>query len=218
MRQFIDKGRKLNRLFLVITAQKPAVAFCRRQSGTDRNRPGTMEKEEVAMGLIFVDQKRYAQLLSKALPRVIQTEQENEQCIAFLESLQNKERLSPKEQQLSELLIVLIEKFEERYDLQSGAAPLDMVRFLMESNGLRQADMLDVFGTRSVASEVLNGKRDLSKIHIERLSAKFHISPEVFFGHAGAGVIPVRTVRSVSRTGKKTNVPSPAKAKLPVRR
>jgi hypothetical protein len=41
--------------------------------------------------------------------------------------------------------------------------------------------MLDVFGSKGIASEVLSGKRELSKAHIQRLSEKFHVSPGLFF-------------------------------------
>lgn len=48
-------------------------------------------------------------------------------------------------------------------------------------HNLLQKDLVDVFRTRRIVSEVLSGKRDLNKDHIERLSARFHVSPEVFF-------------------------------------
>lgn len=51
----------------------------------------------------------------------------------------------------------------------------------MEAHNLRQKDLLDVFGTESIVSEVLRGKRELTKQHIRRLSKKFHVSPAVFF-------------------------------------
>lgn len=50
----------------------------------------------------------------------------------------------------------------------------------MEQHNLLQKDLVDVFGTRSIVSEVLSGKRKLNKDHIERLSARFHVSAEVF--------------------------------------
>jgi HTH-type transcriptional regulator/antitoxin HigA len=56
-----------------------------------------------------------------------------------------------------------------------------MLRFLMEQHGLKQKDLVDIFSTPSIVSEVLNGKRELSKEHIRRLSARFHLSPELFF-------------------------------------
>jgi HTH-type transcriptional regulator/antitoxin HigA len=55
-----------------------------------------------------------------------------------------------------------------------------VIGFLMEHKGLRQADLLPVFGSRSVASAVLNGKREPSKAHIRKLAEFFHVSPEVF--------------------------------------
>ena len=51
----------------------------------------------------------------------------------------------------------------------------------MDAHGFKQADLVDVFGSKGIASEVLNGKRSFSKTHIQRLSEKFHVSPEVFF-------------------------------------
>jgi len=51
----------------------------------------------------------------------------------------------------------------------------------MEVHQLRQKDLIDVFGTESIVSDVLHGKRDLTKEHIRRLSARFHVSPAVFF-------------------------------------
>jgi HTH-type transcriptional regulator/antitoxin HigA len=41
--------------------------------------------------------------------------------------------------------------------------------------------LADVFGAASIVSEVLNGKREMNKVHIGRLSKKFHLSPELFF-------------------------------------
>jgi HTH-type transcriptional regulator/antitoxin HigA len=61
------------------------------------------------------------------------------------------------------------------------AGPLDIIRHLMEAHKLRQKDLVDVFGTESIVSDVLNGKRNLTKEHIRRLSTRFHVSWSVFF-------------------------------------
>ena len=58
---------------------------------------------------------------------------------------------------------------------------LDALRFLMEEHHLRQKDLVDVFGTPSVVSEVMHGKREMTKGQIAQLSARFHVSPELFF-------------------------------------
>ncbi|MEK9179923.1 MAG: helix-turn-helix domain-containing protein [Patescibacteria group bacterium] len=66
-------------------------------------------------------------------------------------------------------------------DKLDDVSPRDVIRHLMDSNNLRQKDMVDVFGTESIVSEILSGKRNLTVKHIKRLSAKFHVSPAVFF-------------------------------------
>jgi HTH-type transcriptional regulator/antitoxin HigA len=78
-------------------------------------------------------------------------------------------------------LTLLIEDFEEKNYRLPKASPLQVIAFLMEQHGLKQKDLTDVFGTASIVSEVLNGKRELNKEQIRRLSERFHVSPEVFF-------------------------------------
>ena len=124
----------------------------------------------------------YEALLRKVPPKVIRTEKENEAYTEVLYDLDRRSKsLTAAEKELADLLTLLIEDFEEkRYGLPR-AKPLDVLRFLMEQHNLLQKDLADVFGTRSIVSEVLSGKRELNKDHIERLSARFHVSPEVFF-------------------------------------
>jgi len=127
------------------------------------------------------NEQEYAGLLAAVLPHVIHTEEENQRCTVELEKLLRKSNRSPEERRLAELLTLLIEDFESQHYSLPPATPRDMIRHLMESNGLRQADLADVFGTASIASEVLNGKRALAKSHIEKLSRRFNVSPELFF-------------------------------------
>ena len=127
-------------------------------------------------------QPEYAALLARTVPAVIHSEKENERCIALLEALDLKtERLTAAERRLAELLTVLIEDFEEEAYTLKPARPVEVLRELMESNGLRQKDLLDIFSTPSIASEVLREKRGLTVEHIRKLSRRFHVSPEVFF-------------------------------------
>lgn len=123
----------------------------------------------------------YADLLARTLPSVIHSEKENERCLAMLEKLDQKDKLSPAEQRLAELLTLLVEDFEEKAYALKPASPLEILTELMEANGLKQKDLVDVFGTPSIVSEVLNGKRSLNVEHIKKLSKRFRVSPEVFF-------------------------------------
>jgi len=55
-----------------------------------------------------------------------------------------------------------------------------MLRHLMEARGLTHKDMWPLFVSRGVASEVLNGKRAISKTHAKKLAEFFHVSPALF--------------------------------------
>ncbi len=123
----------------------------------------------------------YGKLLAKALPRVIQSEAENDRYMETLLVLEQKDTLTPEEKDLADLLTLLIEDFEEKHYQLPKASPLEAISFLMDQHGLKQKDLIDVFGTPSIVSEVLSGKRDLNKDHISRLSKRFRVSPELFF-------------------------------------
>jgi HTH-type transcriptional regulator/antitoxin HigA len=112
----------------------------------------------------------------------MRTEQENEAYTEILYELDRRSKnLTAAEKELAKLLTLLIENFEEtRYRLPR-AKPLEALRFLMEQHELKQKDLVKVFGTASIVSEVLSGKRELNKEHIKRLSRRFHVSPELFF-------------------------------------
>ncbi len=124
----------------------------------------------------------YSALLVRFPPRVIRSEEQNEGYIQALYELeQNQNSWSHEEAELADLLTLLIENYEEKHYQLPKSSPLQMLQFLMDQHGLKQKDLVDVFGTPSVASEVLNSKRELSKEHIRRLSVRFHVSPELFF-------------------------------------
>ena len=131
---------------------------------------------------VATSRPEYATLLARTLPAVIRSEKENEHYTSLLEELDHKgPKLSAAEQRLADLLTLLIEDFEERHYALKPATPIAALEELMAANDLQQKDLLDVFGTPSIASEVLSGKRRLTTGHIRRLSRRFHVSPELFF-------------------------------------
>ena len=123
----------------------------------------------------------YGKLLSQTRPRVIRTEAENERALAQLEALDTQGRpLTGEEEALADLLTVLVQQFEEiRYPL-GHADPLDALRNLMEVRQLRQRDLIPIFGASSVISDVLNGKRSISKNHARKLAEFFHVPVSLF--------------------------------------
>ena len=80
----------------------------------------------------------------------------------------------------ADLLTVLVEAFEERNYALSGSTPATRLRSLMDEHGLRQRDLLETLGSRGIVSEVVNGKRAISKTQAKKLAEFFHVSAELF--------------------------------------
>lgn len=128
------------------------------------------------------DTRKYGRLLARTRPAAIKTEEENERVLEEVSRLMAKgeERITPEESRLLELLAVLIEDFEKQHYSVPDATPHEMLRFFMEERGVRQRDLLPVFGSRGIASEVVNGKRAISKKQAKALGEYFGVSPELF--------------------------------------
>jgi len=129
-----------------------------------------------------LDAKRYGRLLAKALPTVIKSEDENQRMLAVIEDLMAKgeENLTPEEDALLELLVDLVHAFEEKHFRLPGSPPHEMVAFLLEQRGLKPSDLWPVLGSKGRVSEILAGKRSISKDQAKKLAAFFHVGVGVF--------------------------------------
>ena len=126
--------------------------------------------------------KAYGKLLAKFAPRVIQTEQENENALAIVESLMARgdANLSAEELALLDLLGHLIERFESKTYLTPDGDPAGTLKLLMDGRSLKPADLAATLGSRAKVSEILSGKRAISKVQAKRLGDFFHVSPAAF--------------------------------------
>ena len=127
--------------------------------------------------------KAYGQLLIETLPGVIESEEENEKALAIVERLIDKgeNNLSPEEDRLFRLLVRLIEDFEDKaYPMGNFATPLDTLKSLVYEHELKQKDLIDIFGSQSVVSEVISGKRGISVNHAKRLGVRFNLPFDLF--------------------------------------
>jgi HTH-type transcriptional regulator / antitoxin HigA len=126
--------------------------------------------------------REYAQLLAAVQPKVIETEEENEFYLAEVTKLMRLgDAISPAQERLLRLLVNLIESFEDRHYQLESATPLEILTELVRDRGLKQKDLVPVFGSQGVASEVLNGKRGISKSHAKALGEFFNVVPSLFF-------------------------------------
>jgi HTH-type transcriptional regulator / antitoxin HigA len=128
------------------------------------------------------DLRKYSRLVSKVAPLVIETKKEFERADTETGRLLKKgyNNVSVEERRLLALLSRLIEDYEDRTFPLPDSPPYRTLQFLMEQNDLRHADLVSIFGSRSRVSEVVNGKRPISKAQAKALGEFFKVSPELF--------------------------------------
>ena len=133
-----------------------------------------MTKENGKMDLTF-NQNTYGILLTQYRPKVITTEAENEQAISLAQELEHRQNLTPEEKTFLELLVTLIEKFEnENYPIPQGSSQ-NTLRHLIQENDLNQEDLVNILGSESVVMDIINGTRNMSKLEAQFLANFFNI-------------------------------------------
>ena len=124
--------------------------------------------------------KKYSALLSATLPSVIDSLDEYNRIEEIFNNLFKGNR-SPEEDKLFNLLANLLEDYEKRTLPQlEKSSPLETLKFLMNENALRQSDLADIFGTQSVVSDVLRGRREITKKQAKALAERFSLRVEAF--------------------------------------
>ncbi|KAM3099347.1 type II toxin-antitoxin system HigA family antitoxin [Phormidesmis sp. 146-35] len=124
---------------------------------------------------------RYSELLSQYQPRLIKTEESNEQALAIVEELMHRSDRSSEEDELLELLVALIEKFEQAHYLPGSASTSQsMLLFLMEQRELTETDLIEVFGSEQVVVDVLVNRCEMSRTQIKALGKFFGVEPSLF--------------------------------------
>ena len=114
-------------------------------------------------------------------PTPITSGRQHEEYLSVLDKLASKDDPTSEEEKYAEVLMTLIEAYEEEHHSIPDASPVEVLRTLMDANDLRQKDLVPIFGSESIVSEILHKKRELNKAHIGKLSKRFNISPAVFF-------------------------------------
>lgn len=127
-----------------------------------------------------LNSEAYASLLAQYQPKVITTDAENDQAIAFAEALEHQSHRTPEEEALLELLVTLIEKFEDSYHPIPDTDPRSTLLHLMEARELKQEALVGIIGSRGVVSEVLSGKRGISKSQAKALAEYFGVDAGLF--------------------------------------
>jgi antitoxin component HigA of HigAB toxin-antitoxin module len=112
--------------------------------------------------------------------KALSSEPDNERAISALGRLYEHDPFSAEHEALAEALTTLIERFEEeRYALKE-ASPTEILRELMQSNGLAQKELAELTGSERIASEILSGKRRTSRSVAQLAAKRFNVSYRFF--------------------------------------
>ena len=132
------------------------------------------------MTLTF-NRQAYANLLADVLPQPIRSQAEYDRVLGIIEASMNKEAVSSEEEQLIDLFVILVEKFEsEHYPSQNRSTPHSRLLHLMDANDVQLADLVGIFGSSDRVLEVINGKRSIDLTQAEKLGDRFNLPSKLF--------------------------------------
>jgi HTH-type transcriptional regulator / antitoxin HigA len=120
-------------------------------------------------------------LIKDEAPKTISSPQQHEAYLSRLQELQRKAHRTAEETETAKLLIVLIADYEGKHFAIEKASGIEVLKELMDANGLRQKDLAEDLGGESVVSMILKEKRKLNRQQMEKLGHRFQVSPAVFF-------------------------------------
>jgi len=110
----------------------------------------------------------------------VRTEADYAEALARIERLMDARPGTPQMDEL-EVLATLVEAYEAQHHVIDTPDPVEAIKFRMEQEGLKQKDLVDIVGSKSRVSEVLNRKRKLTIEMIRNLHRQLHIPIESLF-------------------------------------
>ena len=99
-------------------------------------------------------------------------------------AIRGEDHLTVGERDYLSALTFFVEDYENKhYQIEANAMePIDALKYLMEQSGMTTADLGRLLGNSSLASQIVHGKRELSKSHIAALAKYFHVEAGLFIG------------------------------------
>jgi HTH-type transcriptional regulator / antitoxin HigA len=126
------------------------------------------------------NQAVYSNLLAEIAPKVIETEEEYQRALRLAEQLTFAKTKTLEERALYKLLVTLIETYETENYPMDKSTPHEILQHVMEASGTRQTPTVGIIGSSGIVSEVVNGKRSISKAQAKALGDYFKVSPSLF--------------------------------------
>ena len=124
---------------------------------------------------------KYLKLVRRFPLRPLRSDEELDQAITVINSLLDRDDLDPAEADYLDVLGDLVERYETEEHPIGGVTDAEVLGHLIEARGVTQAQVARATGIAvSTVSELLSGKRKMSRSHIGKLAHYFHVDPGVF--------------------------------------
>jgi HTH-type transcriptional regulator/antitoxin HigA len=123
----------------------------------------------------------YLALVRRFPLRPIRTEAELDAAISVIDTLTDRDNLDPGEADYLDVLSDLVERYEDQAHPIGEVSDAEMLAFLIDQKGVKQVDVARATGlAESTLSELLRGKRQLTRAQITKLASFFGVQPGAF--------------------------------------
>jgi HTH-type transcriptional regulator / antitoxin HigA len=122
----------------------------------------------------------YGALLKEKMPRTLRTRREYDASRKEIHALMLEDELEPEQGEYLELLVTLVEAYERAHVKVFKGSPRDILRELMDAREMKKTDLARLVGSSGTASEIFNGKREISKALAKKLGDHFNVSYRLF--------------------------------------
>ena len=127
-----------------------------------------------------INSEIYSQLLTKYQPRIIQTEAENDYFLEIVEELLACKNLTPEENTILDLLVKLIEDFEDKHYQLNKSTPRSRMLHLMEAQDKNKQSLITIFGSLENVDKAIDGDLEITAQQALELGNLFHVDASLF--------------------------------------
>ncbi|MGA3065603.1 MAG: hypothetical protein ABSF29_02020 [Tepidisphaeraceae bacterium] len=124
----------------------------------------------------------FAELVRLLPPQAIHDDVGYANALEMIDRLTSRSKLTAGQSEYLETLTILMEAYEKEHERidTTHLSPRQILRFLLESNGMSGSDLGRLLGNRELGPKILSGSRQLSKAHIRRLADRFKVDAGLF--------------------------------------
>jgi HTH-type transcriptional regulator/antitoxin HigA len=134
------------------------------------------------MAGLTLDRVEYGRLLAERLPLRVERDSDYDRLADEVEQITFDEGASAELRAYADLAAELLAAYDRR-PKAAGEEPTaaDVLELLLEGRGLRQADLVPLVGSSAYVSQIMSGKRGISRAMAKKLGEFFEVDPSLFF-------------------------------------